>query len=344
MTIYYKPPSWYLQPDGSFLIPDAGPEPGFTVLGFRNPYPIVAAFDAPVKEKITADYWCPGTDDDVMVQMALDSLPAAGGRIRFTSGTFTFGATVARAIDKVSLSGAGQSTFFQHDGVTPLFDLGVQDGWTVTDLATDGAGVDIEHCTNHVVSYWKNGVLTTYPVPPEASGLTGLTASVAELNALDGITADVSELNKTDGLTATAAEVSKTAGLPAAAYLKVNETISITETAGAGTYTGTFVLPAGALITRLSSYTETSFDADTIVLLVNEGLNSIISSQSIKASETVLDAFGIAGEWTDLPFKRYSTAVTISVGATSTGTGGTSGKALVTIEYAVPTPVAATKT
>jgi len=50
-----------------------------------------------------------------------------------------------------------------------------------------------------------------------ATTLSGLTATIAELNILDGVTATAAEINKLDGLTATTAQLNKTATLSAVA-------------------------------------------------------------------------------------------------------------------------------
>lgn len=67
---------------------------------------------------------------------------------------------------------------------------------------------------------------------------------------LDGtaLTATAAELNITDGVTATAAEINKVDGISAPAGLVVAEEVTFTETTGAGTYTGSVVVPAGATI------------------------------------------------------------------------------------------------
>ena len=51
-------------------------------------YIVVAASDAPKWQKVGADYQCDGVNDELTIQAAIDSLPAAGGRIRLTSGIF----------------------------------------------------------------------------------------------------------------------------------------------------------------------------------------------------------------------------------------------------------------
>lgn len=50
---------------------------------------VVAASDAPALVKAQADYLCDGTNDEVQIQAAIDALPATGGKIQLSSGTFT---------------------------------------------------------------------------------------------------------------------------------------------------------------------------------------------------------------------------------------------------------------
>jgi len=62
------------------------------------------------------------------------------------------------------------------------------------------------------------------------------------------VTASAAELNILDGVTATAAELNKAAGVAAGAYPALTAEATFTETAGAGTYTGSVSLPAGATL------------------------------------------------------------------------------------------------
>lgn len=55
---------------------------------------LVAASDATAIELAQADYVCDGTADDVQIQAALDALPATGGTVALSSGTFTLAASV----------------------------------------------------------------------------------------------------------------------------------------------------------------------------------------------------------------------------------------------------------
>ena len=67
---------------------------------------VVAASGAPAKVLATADYVCDGTADDVQIQAAIDALPACGGEVRLSEGTFHIAATID-VIDYLHLRGAG---------------------------------------------------------------------------------------------------------------------------------------------------------------------------------------------------------------------------------------------
>lgn len=60
----------------------------------------VAANNASDASKAQADYVCDNTADDVQIQAALDALPAAGGQVVLSEGTFTTAAAVAIAAKK----------------------------------------------------------------------------------------------------------------------------------------------------------------------------------------------------------------------------------------------------
>lgn len=55
---------------------------------------IVAASDAPSHWKQRARFVCDGTSDDVQIQAACDALPASGGKVELSPGTFTFSSSV----------------------------------------------------------------------------------------------------------------------------------------------------------------------------------------------------------------------------------------------------------
>ena len=55
---------------------------------------IVAASDASTRMKNQADYVADGTADDVQIQAAIDALPAAGGKVVLSEGTFNIAASI----------------------------------------------------------------------------------------------------------------------------------------------------------------------------------------------------------------------------------------------------------
>lgn len=74
-----------------------------------GPVLFVAASDATDAETRNADYVCDGTDDDVQIQAAIDALPADGGIVRLSTGTFTIGAAIdCTAATGARLAGSGR--------------------------------------------------------------------------------------------------------------------------------------------------------------------------------------------------------------------------------------------
>lgn len=98
----------------------------------------VAASNASDSSKGRADYICDGVNDEVQIQAAIDALPASGGKIVFSEGTFICAKGGARAIDpvmnycmtidqtdgKLWLDGMGRATIFKladgQDANTPI--------------------------------------------------------------------------------------------------------------------------------------------------------------------------------------------------------------------------------
>jgi len=111
---------------------------------------VVAAVDATHRMRMMADLRCDGPGsppappgDDAELQWALDALPATGGKIFLTEGTFTLFNQLSRAIDNVTIQGCGRGTRINFDGATPVISAGGQSGWLVLDLDTDAGGVDV---------------------------------------------------------------------------------------------------------------------------------------------------------------------------------------------------------
>jgi hypothetical protein len=73
---------------------------------------IVAAANATTKVKNGADYVCTGSNDQATINSAITALPAAGGLILFSAGTFNVSSAISITSSNVSLEGTGVSTIF----------------------------------------------------------------------------------------------------------------------------------------------------------------------------------------------------------------------------------------
>jgi hypothetical protein len=78
---------------------------------------VVAAVDAPAWVIESADYVCDGTADQVQIQAALDALPATGGKVELSSGTFNISSSILVQKDSTMLIGAGVG---QRAGATQI--------------------------------------------------------------------------------------------------------------------------------------------------------------------------------------------------------------------------------
>jgi parallel beta-helix repeat protein len=70
----------------------------------------VAASDARSEVKALADYVCTGANDDATIESAFAALPTAGGTVKLSEGTFTFGSSLDILKSNVSLEGSGPGT------------------------------------------------------------------------------------------------------------------------------------------------------------------------------------------------------------------------------------------
>ncbi len=100
---------------------------------------VVAASDAPSHVKKQADYVCDGTDDQVEIQAAIDALPAEGGSVHLTAGTFSAATIILRS--NVSLSGEGAATLLVCPAATSanvIQATPLSVNIMITDLTVDG--------------------------------------------------------------------------------------------------------------------------------------------------------------------------------------------------------------
>ena len=170
---------------------------------------------------------------------------------------------------------------------------------------------------------------------------TAVTATAAEINTLSGITSSAAELNQLDGV-------------DVAQYVIAKE-VTFTETAGAGTYTGAVVLPAGAtihdiIINGVALWT----NAGAVTMKVGDtDDDGFYTGIDLKATDLLAGeslSFALAGGKAGAYIAnsqvspRYSASTrTINGIVTAASTGGGAGRTRMTVIYSVPTATAATK-
>ena len=117
--------------------------------------------------------------------------------------------------------------------------------------------------------------------------------------------------------------------------------ITFTETAGAGTYTGQLVIPAGGVIHRVAWETTVAWGADTTVLDLGYTGTLTAYGDDIDVDGTGGDqVFGLDTEDPD----DFAAGTTFNAVLVTTGAGSTAGRTAVTVEFSVPpAATAATK-
>lgn len=153
-----------------------------------------------------------------------------------------------------------------------------------------------------------------------------------------------------------AAELNKLDGIPSGAYVVVAEEVTFTETTGAGTYTGSAALPAGAtlldiIINGVALWTATTSatlkvgdtDDDGYYIDVDLKATDLLAGESLSFAL----AGGQAGAYiaNSQVSPRYSaSARTIAGVITTVGAAGNAGRTRMLVVYAAPvTATAATK-
>jgi hypothetical protein len=117
-------------------------------LGIDDTIITVAATDTPATEKASADFIADGTDDEITIQAALDSVPSTGGTVQLLSGTFNVGTTtyatssIRIATSSTRLIGQGPNTIIKLQNSTLgelyIISIGTVDYITVSNLKVDG--------------------------------------------------------------------------------------------------------------------------------------------------------------------------------------------------------------
>lgn len=119
---------------------------------------VVAANDAPLQVKKQADYVCDATDDHVQIQAAIDALPAEGGSVLLSQGTFNIESAIT--LDSYqTLRGYGRSTILTTttadlDIITATGSNGSEKvGILIADLCIDGDAGSAANDTGIVWTY-----------------------------------------------------------------------------------------------------------------------------------------------------------------------------------------------
>ncbi len=88
---------------------------------------VVAAADADARLQASADFVCPGSNDHVVINAAVAALPAGGGKVHLTAGTYSIGGVagtyggISIFRGNVILTGEGQGTrLILQDGLTDI--------------------------------------------------------------------------------------------------------------------------------------------------------------------------------------------------------------------------------
>jgi hypothetical protein len=155
--------------------------------------------------------------------------------------------------------------------------------------------------------------------------------------------------------TISAAELAKIDGVAASAYPTLTQELTFTETSGAGTYTGTMVLPAGSRIIDIGCDGQALWNsAGACALVVGDAVTAdgFFTSTDLKATDLLAGEInnlehpgGKAGVYIASEQRKLYQATARSIIAVVTQASGTGtlGRTRVYVTYAVPTAVAATK-
>lgn len=115
--------------------------------------PITLTIGPRTAEAVTIpDYIVDGVADEVQAQMALNALPAAGGKIVFEAFNYNFTTNATRAVNNVTIEGMGAGSYFANNGVAALFVAG-GNNWKFQDIKTDAGGINMGATTQW---YWEN--------------------------------------------------------------------------------------------------------------------------------------------------------------------------------------------
>lgn len=102
------------------------------------------------KHNITADYHCNGTNDQTVIQQAIDALPSTGGKIVLLEGTYNIGGTITINKSNVTIQGLGRNVILKAATSTTalgMFGISNATGLIISDIVIDYANNTSADCT-----------------------------------------------------------------------------------------------------------------------------------------------------------------------------------------------------
>lgn len=158
------------------------------------------------------------------------------------------------------------------------------------------------------------------------------------------VTADAAELNKLDGVTASTAEINKLTGMVSLLVLKP---VTLTETEGAGTYTGSVIIPDGGVVLDVIFHNTALWTAavSAIAKVGDSGDDDGIFKNVDLKTDPALGTFisyqrkdtGV-GDYLGTKLLVYPTSDTITAIVAGVGAGGGAGRTTMYVLYLVPQP------
>src|SRR3990172_9255204 len=123
---------------------------------------LVAASDAHITTRLSADYLCDGTADDVDLNAAIAA--AGGGKVMLSEGLFTITGQMT-PVSGVTGEGVGWSSVFQIADSSPSVDAVFEDAtdgsasdWILRDIAIDGNKANVTTSCRGI-TVWGSHVL-----------------------------------------------------------------------------------------------------------------------------------------------------------------------------------------
>lgn len=192
---------------------------------------------------------------------------------------------------------------------------------------------------HNVLEFWPGPAASTAPSNKARFVFDGTTIKASANGGsagpdLAGITATAAELSKTDGLTGSIVEAHE---------------VTYTETGGAGTYTGSVSVPAGATILDIVINGVALWDnAGAVTMIVGDGTDpdGYFTAVDLKATDLLAGesiafetAGGQAGAYianSQVSPRYSSSARTITGVVTTADTGGSTGRTRMLVVFALP--------